>query len=264
MTYFIFQHTKEMWRDNKQFGFLPGNSTFDAILGVIDDFEAAIDRNDPIVAIFFDFAKAFDLVDHELLLKKISEYLPEKIVSWIAAYLTDRKQRVYANGIETEWKKVEAGVIQGSVLGPILFLLFIYDINKFIPANVNIVKYADDILAYVTGKHSDNLPQEIAKAVEDWCTVNKMRLNDSKCKVIFQAPKARRPRAKAGQPQIHLGAPYPATPPYITLNDNNGVSKPLEVVASYKYLGIQLTGELDWSLQCEKVLQANSKAPYLV
>jgi hypothetical protein len=73
------------------------------------------------------------------------------------------------------------------VLGPILFILFISDINKFLPEGVELEKYADDILAYlIYSKGSDpgNLPQLIADAVERWCTVNRMRLNPGKCKAM--------------------------------------------------------------------------------
>jgi hypothetical protein len=67
----------------------------------------------------------------------------------------------------TDWKEVEARVIQGSVLGPILFIIFISDINEFMPPKCNIKKYADDILAYVTGKNVyTNLPQDITLSVE--------------------------------------------------------------------------------------------------
>ena len=78
------------------------------------------------------------MVDHEILLAKLKDKLPPWLISWIAQYLTGRKQRVFFNGHETEWKDVEAGVIQGSVLGPILFLIFISDINEYLPKGVEI------------------------------------------------------------------------------------------------------------------------------
>ena len=80
---------------------------------------------------------------------------------------------------------VAAGVIQGSVLGPILFIIFISDINDYMPEGVEMEKYADDILNYIIGKAtSTNLPQEVVDAVQRWCIVNKMRLNTTKCKVM--------------------------------------------------------------------------------
>ena len=121
---FILNHTTHIWQNNNQYGFLPGRSTADAIIKVIEDWSEAKDKQQSTHAVFFDFAKAFDLVDHKILLEKLTKQLPEWVPSWIAAYLTDRQQRVKIGTTTTEWKSVEAGVIQGSVLEHVLFLLF--------------------------------------------------------------------------------------------------------------------------------------------
>jgi hypothetical protein len=184
MAKYILSITKHIWPTNKQFGFLPNRSTIDAISQVIEDWGKAKDNHEAIFAIFFDFEKAFDLVDHIILLTKLKELLPAWLISWLASYLTERKQRVKIGNIETEWRNVIAGVIQGSVIGPILFILFISDINKFIPVGVELEKYADDILCYILGKLHRTLPQEVIDGVTKWCEVNRMRLNIKKCKVM--------------------------------------------------------------------------------
>jgi len=138
---------------------------------------------------------------------------------WIAANLSDRTQRVKTGNVTTERNKLESGV-----LCPILLILFIADINQYIPSGCNIMKYADDILAYVLGKCDVGLPQAIAKGVEDWCTANKMRLNEGKCKVLL---------INENKDSF----------PLITLSN-----KPLEVVSSYKYLGIEINTELNSTL----------------
>ena len=120
----------------------------DAIIQVIEDFPRAKDLDKQLIAIFFDFAKAFNLVDHEVLLTKLKLHLPHWLISWIEAYLQDRRKRVILPNSKTEWLKVEAGVFQGSVIGPILFIIFISDINAYIPAEAELQKYADDILSY--------------------------------------------------------------------------------------------------------------------
>ena len=178
----------------------------------------------------YDFAKAFDLVPHDKLLRKLKKYLPLWLISWIAAYLNDRKQRVVYNQTKTDWKPVEAGVIQGSVLGPILFLLFIHDINEIIPwhtMGIELEKYADDILAYIIGDseriHS-SIPQQTIEAINSWCTVNGMRLNTSKCKVMT----------------IGNGTIINPMPP-LYLNGHA-----LEAVNNYKYLGIEINAQLEW------------------
>ena len=142
-----------------------------AIIQVIEDSSFSVDISKSVLAISIDFSKAFDLVDPELLLEKLLKLeLPTWLVSWIASYLINRKQRAAINGT-TEWKSVDAGVIQRSILGPILFILFISDINEVFQAGVVIQKYADDILVYVLGYSVSNsqLPQEIVNAVDNWC-----------------------------------------------------------------------------------------------
>ena len=101
----------------------------DAMIQVVEDCILTKDRKYSVFAIFFDFVKAFDILVHEVLLQKLEKQLPIWLVSWIAAYLINRKQRVFINSTCTDWKAVEAGVIYGNVLGPILFVLINADIN---------------------------------------------------------------------------------------------------------------------------------------
>ena len=98
-------------------------------------------------------------------------------MSWITFFLQNRSQRAVLNGISSEWTPVEVGVIQGRILGPILFLIFIMNINEVIPPAIIIQKYANDILAYIlkSTEAPSTLPQEIVNAIEKWCIKNKMR-----------------------------------------------------------------------------------------
>ncbi len=239
---YIIAHTKHLWKNNSQYGFLPGRSTMDAIIQVIESWSQAKDIKQDVLAIFFDFAKAFDLVNHQKLLVKLQKILPSWLVSWIAAYLQTRRQRVCIGKMQTEWKQVEAGVIQGSVLGPILFVLFILDINDYLPPGVEILKYADDILAYITGTSSKgDLPQKVVDGIEKWCKDNDMRLNISKCKVM----------------QISSNS----DPNFPTLTISN---QALEAVPSYKYLGIDINRETNWGKQWQSVQRKIASIPYLL
>ena len=236
---FILKHTCDLLANNKQYGFLPGHCTMDAVIQALDHWGAEHDNHKgKLLAIFFDFAKAFDLVDHEVLLIKLSKMLPSWLVSWIAAYLTGRRQRVVLHRIPSEWKDVRAGVIQGSVLGPILFVLFVSDINLYIPNDSHLLKYADDILAYLLGNFDCKLPQIIIDGVEKWCLINKMRLNNTKCKLL----------------SFGLG---PCRPSLLL----NGI--PLDYVNNYTYLGVDLNVNLDPSQQWLRVYSRVRNLPHL-
>ncbi len=165
--------------------------------------------------------------------------LPAWLVAWIAAYLNKRRQRVVHDKKPSEWKDVLAGVIQGSVLGPILFLLFISDINGYIPSGIHLLKYADDILAYLLGDFEANLPQAVVDGVQALCVANRMRLNTTKCKLLT----------------IGFGQNRPS----IKLNSN-----PLEYVDSYKYLGVELNSDLNPFQQWQRVYSLVNKLPHLI
>ena len=105
---FIVNQTAPIWRTNNQHGFLTGRSTLDASIKVLFDLEGAHDRGNHWLAIFFDFAKAFDPVPHDLLLEKLSAVLPPWLVRWIACYLSDRTQRVRIGELSGRKSKLES------------------------------------------------------------------------------------------------------------------------------------------------------------
>jgi len=167
------------------------------------------------------------------------------LVKWIAAYLSNRRQRVQVGQTSTDWMRVEAGVIQGSVLGPILFLIYISDINSYLPhgTRCNTEKYADDIISYIIGKDvRSQLPQDIVDAVQRWCDDNLMKLNGNKCELMYFPSNKR----DDFQPVITLG------------------NTTLKVVDSYKYLGFLLNTKLDSNMQWDRVLSNISSAPHLL
>ena len=141
----------------------------------------------------------------------------------------------------TEWLQVIQGVIQGSVIGPILFILYIYDINKYIPDEAQLKKYADDILAYLLGNYDRTLPQRIADGVDKWCSDNQMRLNTNKCKIISVLPKNTQ-----AAPTVNLHGQI------------------LEEVNYYKYLGIHLANNLNWDSQWDRVQKITQSFPYML
>lgn len=126
-----------------QYGFVPGRSTVLQMLAVMDEWTKAIDEGNEIDIVYMDFQKAFDKVSHQRLLSKLHRYgISGKLDGWIKSFLMGRKQRVHIKGVYSEWVDVLSGVPQGSVLGPILFVIFINDMPNNIKSNISL--FADD------------------------------------------------------------------------------------------------------------------------
>ena len=144
----IRDHIVEHMRENnlfsrKQYGFLSGRSVTLQLLYALEKWTDALDKGEEVDCIYTDFMKAFDRVPHQRLLAKLKSYgISENICSWVEMFLKDRTQKVVINGVESEWENVKSGVPQGSVLGPVLFLLFINDLPEEVVSEL--LLYADD------------------------------------------------------------------------------------------------------------------------
>ena len=135
--------------------------------------------------IFLDFSSAFDRVNHNILLQKLHGYgIRGNVLSWIQSFLCGRKQRVIFQGEYSQWVPVTSGVPQGSVLGPVLFLLFVNDINNNLSSSL--FQFADDHTLVRSIKSSDdNLSlQKDLDIIYQWTITNKLPLNASKCAVV--------------------------------------------------------------------------------
>ena len=111
-----------------QFGFREGHSTTHALLELLEKIYANLDNRKICVGIFLDLSKVFDTIDHSILLAKLQHYgFRGKIYEWFASYLSNRKQYTFANGTNSSYGLISKGIPQGSVLGPILFTLYVND-----------------------------------------------------------------------------------------------------------------------------------------
>ena len=162
----------------KQFGFLSKRSTVDALTEMLENIQRLREKNVLAHCTLLDLSKAFDTVDHSILLDKCSKYgLRGKIEELLKSYLKDRKQFVRYKGKSSSTKKIECGVPQGSVLGPLLFLIYINDIVD-IPKHNNILLYVDD--TNIFGKYEQTQHTIDLKLISSWLASNKLTPNIKK------------------------------------------------------------------------------------
>lgn len=226
-----------------QHGFRKHFSCETQLVSFTHDLFAALDSGLIIDCIFLDFSKAFDLVSHQLLCFKLSKLnIDRNILRWIEYFLANRTQFVTTNNNNSQESPVTSGVPQGSVLGPLLFLVYINDLPNNILSSIKL--FADDCVIYrnaCTNTDANFLQQDLNE-VSSWCTRWNMRLNANKCKVM---------RVSRTSSSIDV-------PEYL-INDSV-----LESVSCYKYLGVKFTSNLSWHTHVTHVTNnANRTLGYL-
>ena len=122
----LFYFTNENMISSKQYGFRPGFTTSDCLIDVIEEITSSLDLGHYVVSLFLDLSKAFGIVNSQILLHKLKYYgLQQSECNWFQSYLSNRKQQMHANGLASYICFISTGVPQGSILGPLLFIIFI-------------------------------------------------------------------------------------------------------------------------------------------
>ena len=177
--------TKNKLFCKEQHGFMAGRSTVTNLLETIDDWTRDLELGNNLDVIYLDFKKAFDKVPHRRLIRKLEQYhINDQTVKWVRDFLEDRRQKVVVNGTASAERLVTSGVPQGSVLGPVLFLIYINDLPDQLSSKCKI--FADDTKLYGVAdtEVERNTLQEDLKKLEEWSETWQMEFNINKCSVL--------------------------------------------------------------------------------
>ena len=168
-------------------GFRKSRGSQHCLLKMLENWKSALDKSESVCALFMDLSKAFDTINHDLLLAKLKAYgFSREALTLMCSYLKNRKQKVVINNSASTTQTVIAGVPQGSIDGPLLFNLFINDLVLFIEYTA-LGNYADDNNLSITGTNIENIKKLLLadfKTVIEWFSDNYMIINPDKCKYM--------------------------------------------------------------------------------
>ena len=240
---------KDLQIKESQHAFTEGRSTVTALTSVTQDWYNATYKGNTyegVHAVFVDFSRAFDLVDHAILLTKLAGMgVNKSFWKWCQSFLCDITQQVKLPGALSNIRSVIAGVPQGGVISPTLFNVHINDIEDCIPGEmaVHTLKYADDCSQYELVPHGSNSRmQEAMNQLEGWAVQNKMVLNTKKTKDMWISFK----KSTTAPPPTCIG------------------SSVLERVAEFKLLGVHIRNDLKWNTHVHTIIKQVSKRIYHV
>ena len=227
---------------DNQFGFRKNHSTMLALIDLHDKISSALDNGELAVGVFLDLSKAFDTVDHSILFDKLEHYgIRGLALKWIKSYFSNRLQFVEYNGHASSRTNISCGVPQGSILGPLFFLLYINDINNASKI-LQLILFADDTNVFLSHKNADclaNILNTELNKLSIWFRANKLSLNLKKTKFMVFKPSQKR---KSHDIQL-------------LINDYK-----LDQVKETIFLGVILDENLNWKSEISHVANKVSKS----
>ena len=228
-----------------QFGFRPKHSTEQAVITYINNITKNLENGLSSITVFLDLSRAFDTVNFEILLRKLHSYGIQGVANdLIKSYLSNRSQSVLANGFSSTYLPITSGVPQGSILGPLLFLIYVNDLDR-VSQNLSFILYADDTTVTVSGSNplmlTELLNEELSK-LNTWFIANRLSLNVSKTKYQFYSNVDKLPSSDL-----------------IKISESK-----IERVSTFKFLGVIIDEKLKFDAHYNKVSNNVSKSIFLL
>ncbi|KAL4238884.1 hypothetical protein ACF0H5_003591 [Mactra antiquata] len=230
-----------------QSGFRTNHSCETALISIVDRWISAINDNQYVGTVFLDLSKAFDLVNHSILIKKLTSFnFSPKSLQWFTSYLSNRCQKVCVSGKLSEPGHITCGVPQGSVLGPLLFIMYINDMPNELK-DIFTDMFADDTTITAVGKSYNEVQNQLQNNIDKiflWCQNNSMALNPKKTKSMIIS--ASNKKCSNKNLSLHLG------------------QDTIEFSNCERLLGVQVDNNLTWKNQVNMIVKKCNSKLYLL